>query len=55
MTRTMSLAGTTLELVERGHGRPLLFFPFSRDSRARASNRQFSCFFCESLQGIIRG
>ena len=25
MTRTMSLAGTTLELVERGHGRPLLF------------------------------
>ena len=26
MTRTMSLAGTTLELVERGHGRSLLFF-----------------------------
>ena len=25
MTRTMSLAGTTLELVERGHGCPLLF------------------------------
>jgi len=25
MTRTMSLAGTTLELVERGQGRPLLF------------------------------
>jgi pimeloyl-ACP methyl ester carboxylesterase len=25
MTRTMSLAGTTLELMERGHGRPLLF------------------------------
>ena len=25
MTRTMSLAGTTLELVERGRGRPLLF------------------------------
>src|SRR5437879_3205640 len=25
MTRTMSLAGTTLELAERGHGRPLLF------------------------------
>jgi pimeloyl-ACP methyl ester carboxylesterase len=25
MNRTMSLAGTTLELVERGHGRPLLF------------------------------
>jgi len=25
MTRTMSLDGTTLELVERGHGRPLLF------------------------------
>jgi pimeloyl-ACP methyl ester carboxylesterase len=25
MTKTMSLAGTTLELVERGQGRPLLF------------------------------
>src|SRR5215510_5281184 len=25
MTKTMSMAGTTLELVERGHGRPLLF------------------------------
>jgi pimeloyl-ACP methyl ester carboxylesterase len=25
MTKTMSIAGTTLELVERGHGRPLLF------------------------------
>src|SRR5260370_7451731 len=25
MTKAMSLAGTTLELVERGHGRPLLF------------------------------
>ena len=25
MTKTISLAGTTLELVERGHGRPLLF------------------------------
>jgi pimeloyl-ACP methyl ester carboxylesterase len=25
MNKTMSIAGTTLELVERGHGRPLLF------------------------------
>src|SRR6185436_12229874 len=25
MTKTMSIAGTTLELVERGNGRPLLF------------------------------
>src|SRR6201984_2656526 len=25
MTKTISLAGTTLELVERGRGRPLLF------------------------------
>jgi hypothetical protein len=25
MTKTMSVAGTTLELIERGHGRPLLF------------------------------
>jgi pimeloyl-ACP methyl ester carboxylesterase len=25
MTKTMSIAGATLELVERGHGRPLLF------------------------------
>jgi pimeloyl-ACP methyl ester carboxylesterase len=25
MTKTISVAGTTLELVERGHGRPLLF------------------------------
>ena len=25
MTKTMSIADTTLELVERGHGRPLLF------------------------------
>src|SRR5438874_3451588 len=25
MTKTMSIAGTTLELVERGHGRALLF------------------------------
>jgi hypothetical protein len=25
MTRTISLAGTTLELIERGQGRSLLF------------------------------
>jgi len=25
MTKTISLAGTTLKLVDRGHGRPLLF------------------------------
>src|ERR1700739_1036312 len=25
MTKTMSMVGTTLELVERGRGRPLLF------------------------------
>ena len=25
MTKTMSVAGITLELVERGQGRPLLF------------------------------
>ena len=25
MTKTMAIAGTTLELAERGHGRPLLF------------------------------
>jgi hypothetical protein len=25
MTKTISVAGTTLELVERGEGRPLLF------------------------------
>ena len=25
MTRTIALAGTTLEVIERGQGRPLLF------------------------------
>jgi len=25
MAKTISIAGTTVELVERGHGRPLLF------------------------------
>ena len=37
MTKTMSIAGTTLELVERGDGRPLYVLARWRGARAGAS------------------
>ena len=38
MTRTISLAGTTLELVERGEGRPLLFLHAGEGLAPQRSN-----------------
>ena len=55
MTKTMSIAGTTLELVERGDGRPLVFLHvFLHAGERLAPERVHGSNCCPGSIGLSR-